>query len=172
MPAQPCANHPKEMTFVRCGRCDTPICVKCMVDSPVGKKCRECAANKTHITQSTPLDALLGLVVGTVAAVAAAWIWAQVQFFLLVVIYGAIVGEAVLRGGHRRRSLMMQVVAAVAAVAGGLIGKAAVLPGMSVVDLAEGPLAPGLHWNLALQPTWLVLVGIGAALAVSRVRFL
>lgn len=172
MPAQPCANHPKEMTFVRCGRCEKPICVKCMVDSPVGKKCRECAANKTHITQSTPVDAVMGLVVGTVVAVGAAWIWAQVPFFLLVAVYGFIVGEVVLRAGKRRRSLMMQLVAGVAAVAGGLIGKAMVLPGAMVMDLQEGLLAPGLHWNLALQPMWLALVGIGAALAVSRVRFL
>jgi hypothetical protein len=173
MPAQPCANHPKEMTFVRCGRCDKPICVKCMVDSPVGKKCRECAANKTHITQSTPLDAVLGLVVGTVAAAVSGWIMAQVGFFLLAFIYGAIVGEAVLRAGHRRRSLTMQIVAGASAIGGGFIGKAVIMQGSKVLDEAgEAFLAPGLHWDLALQPEWLVLVGIGAAMAVSRVRFL
>jgi hypothetical protein len=161
------------MTFVRCGRCDKPICVKCMVDSPVGKKCRDCAANKNHITQSTPVDAVLGLVVGTVAAAVSGWIMAQVSFFLLAFIYGWIVGEAVLRAGHRRRSLTMQIVAGVSAIAGGMIGRAVILQGTKVLDEAGVAfLTPGLHWELALQPDWLVLVGIGTALAVSRVRFL
>ena len=47
------------------------------------------------------------------------------------------------------------------------------MQGSKVLDEAgEAFLTPGLHWDLALQPEWLVLVGIGAAMAVSRVRFL
>lgn len=39
-----CANHPKTETNLRCGKCGKPICPKCMVDTPVGVRCRECAA--------------------------------------------------------------------------------------------------------------------------------
>lgn len=40
-----CARHPQTETGLRCGRCDTPICPRCMVHSSVGIRCPECAAN-------------------------------------------------------------------------------------------------------------------------------
>jgi hypothetical protein len=39
----PCARHPDVMTTLRCGRCGTPICPKCMVQTPVGARCPKCA---------------------------------------------------------------------------------------------------------------------------------
>ena len=38
-----CANHPNRETYVRCSDCGKPICPDCMVYSPVGIKCQECA---------------------------------------------------------------------------------------------------------------------------------
>lgn len=38
-----CVNHPKVATLVRCSNCNSPICPKCMVTTPVGQKCRSCA---------------------------------------------------------------------------------------------------------------------------------
>jgi hypothetical protein len=40
-----CARHPKTETLLRCGRCDTPICPRCMVHAGVGIRCPDCAAN-------------------------------------------------------------------------------------------------------------------------------
>ena len=40
-----CARHPQNETGLRCGRCDTPICPRCMVHAGVGIRCPECAAN-------------------------------------------------------------------------------------------------------------------------------
>jgi hypothetical protein len=40
-----CARHPQVETMLRCGRCDTPICPRCMVHSGVGIRCPDCAAN-------------------------------------------------------------------------------------------------------------------------------
>lgn len=39
----PCTNHPKELTLLRCGRCDKPICTKCVILGPAGPRCKECA---------------------------------------------------------------------------------------------------------------------------------
>lgn len=41
--AVPCYRHPKERTVLRCGKCDRPICHKCVVMSPAGTRCRECS---------------------------------------------------------------------------------------------------------------------------------
>jgi hypothetical protein len=38
-----CAYHPDVETNLRCGKCDKPICPKCMVPTPVGARCRDCA---------------------------------------------------------------------------------------------------------------------------------
>ena len=38
-----CATHPGVETNLRCGKCGKPICPKCIVQTPVGARCRDCA---------------------------------------------------------------------------------------------------------------------------------
>ena len=38
-----CATHPEVETSLRCGKCGKPICPKCLVQTPVGARCRDCA---------------------------------------------------------------------------------------------------------------------------------
>jgi hypothetical protein len=38
-----CARHPETETALRCSRCDTPICPRCMIQTPVGARCPDCA---------------------------------------------------------------------------------------------------------------------------------
>ena len=38
-----CARHPRIETVLRCGTCGTPICPRCLVQTPVGAKCPTCA---------------------------------------------------------------------------------------------------------------------------------
>lgn len=44
-----CQKHKKEPTRVTCGRCDKPICHKCMIVGPAGVRCRECGKRKTPV---------------------------------------------------------------------------------------------------------------------------
>lgn len=44
-----CARHPKEVTYVSCGRCERPICHRCTVMSSAGVRCRDCARNKRPV---------------------------------------------------------------------------------------------------------------------------
>lgn len=66
-------------TALRCSRCETPICPKCLVQTPVGARCKECA----RIVKS-PIYVLKGqqLVFGIVAALggglAVGFVWALV----------------------------------------------------------------------------------------------
>lgn len=39
-----CYRHPKRETYVRCTRCNRPICPDCMHDASVGHQCPECVA--------------------------------------------------------------------------------------------------------------------------------
>lgn len=44
-----CYKHRKEPTRVTCGRCERPICPKCLVVGPAGVRCKVCARNRTPI---------------------------------------------------------------------------------------------------------------------------
>ena len=44
-----CTRHPKVPTLIRCGRCETPICQKCMVFGPAGNRCKACARHRTPL---------------------------------------------------------------------------------------------------------------------------
>jgi len=164
MPAQPCAKHPKVMTFVRCGRCDTPICVNCMVDSPVGKKCRDCARARTHVQESSAAQVLGAFALATLIAVPAAWGMKVIPIFYIVpFLYGWVVSEAALVGGKRSRSTAVQVVTGLAGLLGGFIG----------FSIGNTP-PPGD----VLPPVWqmfmgfpLVMTVLGTIVAVSRVRY-
>jgi membrane associated rhomboid family serine protease len=39
-----CYRHPKRETYVRCTRCNRPICPDCMTEASVGHQCPECVA--------------------------------------------------------------------------------------------------------------------------------
>ena len=38
-----CPRDPAVQTALRCSRCEKPICPKCMIQTPVGARCRDCA---------------------------------------------------------------------------------------------------------------------------------
>lgn len=44
-----CYKHSKEITRVTCGRCERPLCHKCLVMSPAGVRCRDCARHKRPV---------------------------------------------------------------------------------------------------------------------------
>lgn len=44
-----CYRHKKEVTRVRCGRCERPLCPRCMVHSPAGVRCRDCSRNRVPV---------------------------------------------------------------------------------------------------------------------------
>lgn len=48
-----CPRHPSTQTNLRCGRCGQLICPRCMVNSPVGARCPDCA----RIGRPTIMDA-------------------------------------------------------------------------------------------------------------------
>ncbi len=39
-----CYRHPRRETYLRCVRCDRPICPECLREAPVGYQCPECVA--------------------------------------------------------------------------------------------------------------------------------
>lgn len=44
-----CYRHKKETTRVTCGRCERPLCPRCVTVGANGVRCRECARNKVPV---------------------------------------------------------------------------------------------------------------------------
>ena len=57
-----CFRHPERETWIRCGRCDKPICVKCGLMGPVGMRCKDCGRLRNDpLTSFSPTQLALGL---------------------------------------------------------------------------------------------------------------
>jgi uncharacterized membrane protein len=147
-----CARHKNTHTRLRCGRCETPICPKCTVMTPVGARCRDCGTNRSsHIFQLSPLQVLVALVVSIGLGALGAYIVDWIPFFGLFALFyapavGTLAGKAIVRatGGKRGTKL------AVVSVAGLLVG--VLLAALAVSTIANpflwlfGALAAGGAW--------------------------
>ncbi len=156
-----CARHPEVETSLRCNQCDTPICPRCLVHTPVGAKCPTCARVRRLPTYSiTPLHYVravgAGLVVASVGGVAWALLLSQVRFpylnFIIALGLGYLAGEAVSLATNRKRGLPLQVIAGVA---------------LGLAYLVSSLL---LDTRLFLDLFGLIALGLGIMLAVGRLR--
>lgn len=50
-----CHRHPKEPTNLFCGKCERPICTRCLVMSPAGVRCKECSRHKVSVRPAAVL---------------------------------------------------------------------------------------------------------------------
>lgn len=44
-----CANHPDTETYLRCNKCNKPICLKCAELTEVGYRCKECIREQQNV---------------------------------------------------------------------------------------------------------------------------
>lgn len=82
-----CYRHPDRETYLRCTRCQRPICPDCMISASVGFQCPDCVreANKDAPAVRTPLG---GRVTSGDALVTKALIAVNVAVFLLAQVGG------------------------------------------------------------------------------------
>lgn len=152
-----CANHPNVETMLRCNRCSKPICTRCAVQTPVGYRCKECVGQQQAIFYSGgALDYVIGAVLGLILGGIAAYLMALLGFWFFALLLGPTIGvaiaELVRRAVRRRRSRYLWL-----AVGGGMLIGA--LPSLL--------LSLGSLWGLLALGLFLVL-GIGAATARLR----
>ena len=123
-----CARHPRVATVLRCGRCGTPICPRCLVQTPVGARCPQCAnVRRLPTFDVSPAYLLRGLGGGLAGGVAVGAVWGFITrgssgfggffIFFIAIGIGYAIAEAVGLAANRRRGLGLQV----CAVAGVLV---------------------------------------------------
>src|SRR5256885_17059075 len=96
-----CYRHPGRETYVRCTRCERPICPDCMREASVGHQCPECVAEGRR-TQRPTRTAFGGSVAGRQGYVTIGLIVGKVAMLLLSLASGQNTGNAV-AGGRLRR---------------------------------------------------------------------
>jgi hypothetical protein len=123
-----CAVHEDREATLRCIRCERYMCTKCIVQTPVGYICQQCARkHDDKFFDGTSADDVLifgttGVLTGIGAAIVSAL---PIPFFFLLILglpIGGAIGEAALRITKKRHSRYSHYVSAAGCVAGGFVG--------------------------------------------------
>lgn len=111
-----CAAHPSVETELACGKCEKPICPKCLHYTPVGVRCRECA-NLKRLPQYELSIAYVarGLGAALVVGAVAGAIWGVIPFGFIGLLVGGgagyMIGESVSIATNRKVGVRVQVLA-------------------------------------------------------------
>jgi len=153
-----CAKHPAVETNLRCGKCGKPICPKCLVETPVGARCKDCARLYVlptyRVTASYYLRAAAtALVMAIVSGIIWSFIDRLIPFFylnlLLAAVVGYTIGEVVSRAVNRKRGPGLAVIAGIAVVISYLVnifGLGGIPFGLFRIVLELAGLALGIYF--------------------------
>lgn len=162
-----CATHPEVDTGLTCANCGTPICPRCMVETPVGMKCRQCARLQRLPTfQISAKHYLMATGVALGLAVAFGFAWGVVRVFVpfsgffgffiaLGVGYGF--GEIIHKATGRKRGTGLAAVAGLGVVACFLVS-------LWIIP----PLISPYHFGIGFFD--IVFVAVGAFVAANILR--
>ena len=167
-----CAAHPRVETNLRCGKCGKPICPRCMVQTPVGARCPECARLyklPTYRVSTAYYLRAAGTALGMALVTGVIWgvINQFIPFFYLNLLLGAgvgyAIGEVVSLAVNRKRGRGLAAVAGTGVVISYLVS---IFPLLGLLF--------GLPFSLpfGLFPILLALasVALGIFIAVTRLR--
>ena len=157
-----CSRHSDTVTSLRCGRCEDPICTQCMVSTPVGFRCRECAQvrpSPVYDVSTVYLARALGasLAIGAAAGILLAMLRFVLGGYLSGIALaglGLALAEGISWAANRKRGRTLQYVAA--------SGMAAALVVMVVLN--------GYWYQGFLSLFDIIGAGAGIYLAVTRLR--
>ena len=146
-----CATHPKIETNLKCGKCGKAICPKCLVQTPVGARCPDCAKLyklPTYRVSGKYYLRAIGAMIGMAIACGVIWwvIMRMVPFFYLSLFLAAgvgyAIGEVVSLSVNRKRGIGLAIVAGFGVIISYLV--TIILPGGSFFALDLLALALGI----------------------------
>ncbi len=159
-----CATHPAIETNLSCGKCGKPICPKCLVQTPVGARCSDCArpTKVPTFSVSTPYY-LRAIGAGLGTAIVCGIVWGVIgwiiPFFsfnlLLAPGAGYAIGEVISRSVNRKRGTILAIIAGIALVIS-----------YSITLILKGGFPSGL-FNILYD---LLSLALGIYVAVTRLR--
>jgi hypothetical protein len=162
-----CANHPTRETYLRCNRCEKPICISCAVHTPTGYRCKDCVRSQQKIFDTAqPIDYVTAFFIPLILSYLGSLLIGLVGFYTILIAPGAgwVIAEAVRKATGKRRSKPLFFTAAAASVIGGL---GSILPlilvtalGYAAPQMLAGLLWPGVYVALVAATVYTRLSGI------------
>ena len=155
-----CATHPEIETNLKCGKCGKPICPKCMVQTPVGARCPNCARLyklPTYRVSAKHYLRAVGTALGMAIVCGVVWelIGSFVPFFYLNLLLAAgagyAIGEVVSLSVNRKRGTGLATIAGIAVAISYLVSLL-------------------LPFGLSFHFLDLLALALGIYVAVSRLR--
>ena len=158
-----CARHPRVETRLACSKCEVLICPQCLVQTPVGARCPDCAQLRSLPTfELGPLILAKAAGTGVVLAGVTGFLWGLLFFDLFRLPFlpwvatigiGYLIGEGISIVVNRKRGRYLQY------IAGASMGLS-----YGVAGLVNPPLFVYTSHNLL----FLVILVIGVFVAASR----
>jgi MFS family permease len=172
-----CYRHPKIATKVSCGKCDRPICTRCMVSGPAGMRCPECASLRgSTLYKVHPGRLALTIAASIACGVIGAYILVFIGFFVFFIgpAYGTAIAEVVLRVSGRKRGRLIEAIGIGGICLGALIALGPRLLGLlAMLHLAQNVSTTVAGAGMSFAVLWPL---IGVVLAISacfyRLRYL
>ena len=125
-----CTWHPDRETYLRCNRCEKPMCVDCAIKTPTGYRCKECVRGQQKIFETaTYQDFIFGILIALALGYIGGLISTRIGFFVIFLapFAGGIIAEAVRKVIQRRRSKKLFQSVTAAAVVGALFSASPLL---------------------------------------------
>jgi hypothetical protein len=176
-----CYRHPERETFVRCGRCDQPICMGCAMQGPVGLRCKTCGKPaRDALASLRPSQVAIGLLVAAGLSAVVGYFGAQFGWFMIVVGFfaGSVIAEALDRTIGIKRGPRILAIAVTGILVGGLIGSSFSMIGMwremegyaAAAGAQDFPVLPLDAFLLQNVPNVLITLAATVVGAYARLR--
>jgi hypothetical protein len=160
--------HPDIETNLRCGKCGKPICPKCMVETPVGARCPDCARlyklptfriSGTYYLRAAGVALVTAVVIGVVWGIIESYL--PFRFFTLIIGAGIgyVIGEVVSISVNRKRGPGLAVIGSLGVVISYVMTSVVYIIRFGFLNL----------WGLGFLFT-LGAIAIGIYIAVTRLR--
>ena len=144
-----CARHPDTPTRLLCGKCEAPVCPRCMVHSPVGVRCPQCAnvrrlptfeVTTPYMARAVAAAVAAGAVGGILVAILGPPLLYRLPFLdtIAIVGLGFVVGEIVSLSVNRKRGNTLRLIAAGGTVLAYVVIASLGLPYLNLFHLIAG----------------------------------
>jgi hypothetical protein len=166
-----CTRHAKVETLLRCARCSRPFCVPCMVQSPVGYLCRDCAHMRRLPQYQLSPKLYARVIPGALAlALGVGYLLSFVPYLGWIggLIVGVVVAAGLKRLSRYKQGREMEIIAAATVVLAVVSGT------VFYIARALGPGHVGTAIHEALTPQMLgsnvIGILVGVYIAIQQLR--
>lgn len=169
-----CTNHPDRETVLRCNQCEEPMCIKCMVLTPTGYRCKSCVRARQRVFDTAlPQDYVFGIGVAGILGLIGGLFASFLGFFTILIapVAGTIIAEAVRMVIRKRRSKRLFLFIAGAVAVGSALPILTAILGSVLSFIGSGILFRGISFSILWQAVFAFLATSTTYYRLSGMNF-